>query len=59
VGGGDDPYFIQQIHDWMKSQWNFTYHNYFDNNGNFKAKLSNNQYPSAGAMFRKLFLPEQ
>jgi hypothetical protein len=59
IGGGDDPYFIQQMHDWMKSQWNFSYHNYFDVNGSYKGKISTDQYPNAGALFRTLFLPEQ
>jgi hypothetical protein len=57
VGGGDDPYFIQQMSDWMKAH-NVGYNNYFDVQGTFKSQLSNNQYPKAGALFRKLFLPQ-
>jgi hypothetical protein len=57
VGGGDDPYFIQQMYNWMS--WHLVgYHNYFDIDSTFKSRLSNNQYPNSGALFRKLFLKQ-
>jgi hypothetical protein len=56
VGGGDDPYFIQQMYNWMSGH-SVGYHNYFDIQGTFRSALSNNQYPKAGALFRRLFGP--
>ena len=57
VGGGDDPYFVEQMHGWIATH-NVVYHDYWDYNaGDFKAKLSNNQYPKAAAAFRRLFGP--
>jgi hypothetical protein len=55
VGGGDDPYFIQQMYNWMGVH-KVGYNIYFDIQGTFRSQLSNNQYPKAGAMFRALFL---
>jgi hypothetical protein len=56
IGGGDDPYFIQQMYNWM--QWHSVgYHIYWDFQSDFKSQLSNNQYPNAGALFKRLFLP--
>jgi hypothetical protein len=57
VGGGDDPYFIQKMHDWMAAH-NVAYSNYWDYNApDFKAQLSNNQFPKAAAKFKALFGP--
>ncbi|MFO1060103.1 MAG: glycosyl hydrolase [Dongiaceae bacterium] len=57
VGGGDDPYFIQKMHDWIAAH-NVAYHNYWDYNApDFKAQLSNNQFPKAAAKYKALFGP--
>jgi hypothetical protein len=57
VGGGDDPYFIEQMHNWIQSH-NVAYHDYWDYQaGDYRTQLSNNQYPNAGAAFRRLFGP--
>jgi len=54
TGGGDDPYFIEQMAAWMAAS-NVAYHNYWDHTGGVNAKLSDNHQPKAGAAFRKAF----
>jgi hypothetical protein len=57
-GGGDDPYFIQQMASWIASA-NVLYHDYWDYPASdYNAKLSDNHQPNAGAMFRQLFGPQ-
>jgi hypothetical protein len=55
-GGGDDPYFIEQMAAWMKAN-NVGYQIYFDYNerqaGQYK--LSDGQYPKSAAAYRKAF----
>ena len=53
-GGGDDPYFIEQMAAWIDAS-NVAYHNYWDHTGGVNAKLSDNHQPQAGAAFIKAF----
>jgi hypothetical protein len=54
-GGGDDPYFIQQMRRWISAN-NVLYHNYWDYAApDYNSKLSGGRLPKAGAMFRQLF----
>ncbi|MFO1062183.1 MAG: glycosyl hydrolase [Dongiaceae bacterium] len=56
-GGGDDPYFIQQMYSWIVGA-NVLYHNYWDYPASdYNGQLSNNSKPNAGAMFQQLFGP--
>jgi hypothetical protein len=50
----DNPYFIEQMYDWIKSH-NFAYASYWNSNSAFKGQLSNNQFPQASAEYKKLF----
>jgi hypothetical protein len=51
-GGGDDPYYIQQVHDWLNTH-QVAYESYFNKDAaNGKHKLDNGQYPLAAARYR-------
>jgi hypothetical protein len=53
---GDNPFFIQQMHDWfVKNQANIAYAAYFDVNGLWPTQIDNNQFPQSERLFRKLF----
>jgi hypothetical protein len=57
-GGGDDPYFIQKMHDWLDRN-NVAFAMYFDHEGGDGAHiLENNQFPKAAAKFKELFGPD-
>ncbi len=51
---GDDPTFVQGMHDWVTSH-NVVYQTYWDSNSDYQGKLSEGQYPNAGAKYRELF----
>ena len=53
-GAGDNPYFIEQFHQWIQSN-NVVYHLYWNSNSSYAGKLSANKYPQAGAKFKELF----
>lgn len=61
IGGGDNPYYIQKMYDWMNSlpgsgPGSLAYHSYFEydaNDGNHRLMLG--QFPDSAAMFKKLF----
>jgi hypothetical protein len=53
-GGGDDPYFIEQMAAWIAAN-NVAYHNYWDHSGGVNARLSDGHQPLAGAAFLKAF----
>jgi hypothetical protein len=54
-GGGDDPYFIEQMADWIGGS-NLAYHSYWDYPApDYNARLSNGRLPAAGAAFLKRF----
>ena len=53
---GDNPFFIQQMHDWfVKNQGNIAYAAYFDVDGLWPTQIDNNQFPRSRELFRKLF----
>ncbi len=54
-GGGDDPYFIQQMAAWIKKN-NVVYHDYWDYvASDYNAKLSNGAQPHAAAAYLAAF----
>lgn len=56
-GGGDDPYFIQKMHDWIAAN-DVVYAIYFEHEGGDGAHiLENGQFPKAAAKFLELFGP--
>ncbi|MDE5458151.1 hypothetical protein GWE18_36155 [Bradyrhizobium sp. CSA112] len=53
---GDDPFFIQQMHDWfMKNEDRISYAACFDVNGAWPTQIDNGQFPNSQRLFRKLF----
>ena len=50
--------FVKLAAAWFR-QHGIVYQNYWNSNSNFRGKLSNNQYPTAGAQFREQFRPVQ
>jgi hypothetical protein len=53
-GGGDDPYFIEQMARWIADN-NVAYHNYWDQRTGVNARLSDNHQPLAGAAYKRVF----
>ena len=54
-GGGDAPYFIEQMHKWI-SQNNVAYHLYFEYDApDGKHRLMTGQFPLSAAKFKELF----
>jgi hypothetical protein len=51
---GDDPYFIEHMHQWFLDN-HVIYATYWDSNSAYQGKLSDNQYPLAGAKYKELF----
>jgi hypothetical protein len=57
-GGGDDPYFIQKMHDWIMTN-DVAYAIYFEHEGGDGLHLlENNQFPKSAAKFIDLFGPD-
>ncbi|HZF15735.1 MAG TPA: glycosyl hydrolase [Steroidobacteraceae bacterium] len=55
LGGGDDPYFIEHMADWMHDN-PVLYHNYWDYaHAYFNGKLSDGHQPKSGAAFIESF----
>jgi hypothetical protein len=53
---GDNPYFIQQMHDWfVQNRQNIAYAAYFDVDGLWPTQIDNNKFPKSQKLFRKLF----
>ena len=53
---GDNPFFIQQMHDWfVKNENNIAYAAYFDVDGLWPTQIDNNQFPKSQLLFRRLF----
>jgi beta-mannanase len=50
----DDPNFIEHMHDWI-TQHDYAYAAYWDSNSAFAGMLSRDQYPNAGATYKRLF----
>jgi hypothetical protein len=56
-GGGDAPYYIQKMHDWINDN-NVAFAIYFEYDGpDGDHRLSNNQFPKSAAKFVDLFGP--
>jgi glycosyl hydrolase family 26 len=54
-GGGDDPYFIQHMADWIRNN-NVAYASYFEADlGDGRHRMMYGQFPNAGTRFRQLF----
>lgn len=54
-GGGDDPFFVQNMFNWLTTH-NVAFHNYWDYPASdFNGQLSNDQYPNSGTLFKDLF----
>jgi hypothetical protein len=51
---GDDPYFVEQMHQWFVEN-HVIYASYWDSNSVYFGQLSNNQYPLAAAKYKELF----
>jgi hypothetical protein len=53
---GDNPFFIQQMHDWfVKNANNIAYAAYFDVDGQWPTQIDNNRFPRSQRLFRRLF----
>jgi hypothetical protein len=53
---GDNPFFIQQMHDWFrKNQDGIAYAAYFDVDGLWPTQIDNNRFPKSQELFRKFF----
>jgi hypothetical protein len=54
-GGGDNPYFVEQLHAWIKAN-DVAYHNYFEvDMPGAPIRLMTGRFPKAAAAFRRLF----
>ena len=54
-GGGDDPYFIQQMYDWIRTH-DVAHADYFEYDApDGRHSLMNGQFPNAAAKFQALF----
>ncbi|MFQ5426976.1 MAG: Ig-like domain-containing protein [Gaiellales bacterium] len=55
-GGGDDPYFIERMHKWLRENRDaIAYHIYFDPD---PKSLTENYYPNSAVRFRELFVDD-
>lgn len=53
---GDNPFFIQQMHDWLvRNDDQIAYAAYFDVDGAWPTQIDNNQFPESQRLFQKLF----
>jgi glycosyl hydrolase family 26 len=55
-GGGDDPYFVQRMHDWIAAN-DVAYAIYFEVDSGAPIRLMTGHFPRAAACFRRLFGP--
>ena len=57
-GGGDAPYFIERMHEWLASS-NVAYHAYFEYDApDGQHRLTGTEFPNAAERFRALFGPD-
>ena len=54
TGGGDDPYFVEQMSNWIR-QHNVVYQIYWDEKAGYDAIISDGEHPAAGAAYKKEF----
>jgi hypothetical protein len=53
---GDNPFFVQQMHDWLlKNEENIAYAAYFNVDGLWPTQIDNNRFPKSQKLFRRLF----
>jgi hypothetical protein len=53
---GDNPFFIQQMHDWfVNNEENIAYAAYFNVDGLWPTQIDTNRFPNSERLFRKLF----
>ena len=53
---GDNPYFIQQMHNWfVQNQHDIAYAAYFNVDGLWPTQIDNKRFPRSQKLFRKLF----
>lgn len=53
---GDNPYFVQQMHDWLvQNQDRIAYAAYFNVDGLWPTQIDTGKFPKSGRLFRKLF----
>lgn len=53
---GDNPYFVQQMHDWfVQNDASIAYAAYFNVDGDWPTQLDTGNFPNSAALFRKLF----
>jgi hypothetical protein len=53
---GDNPFFIQQMHDWfLQNEANIAYAAYFNSDGLWPTQIDTNRFPQSEKLFRKLF----
>lgn len=53
---GDNPYFVQQMHDWFaKNDANIAYAAYFNVDGDWPTQLDTGNFPNSAALFSSLF----
>lgn len=61
LGGGDNPYYIQKMYDWMNALpssggGSLAYQSYFEDDAvDGQHALMNGQFPNSAAVFKKLF----
>jgi hypothetical protein len=53
---GDNPFFIQQMHDWLvNNAADIAYAAYFNVDGQWPTQIDTNRFPNSEKLFRKLF----
>ena len=53
---GDNPFFVQQMHDWfLENEENIAYAAYFNVDGLWPTQIDTNRFPKSQKLFRKLF----
>lgn len=53
---GDNPFFVQQMHDWfLENEKNIAYAAYFNVDGLWPTQIDTNRFPESQKLFRKLF----
>ncbi|EMA53041.1 hypothetical protein C450_09503 [Halococcus salifodinae DSM 8989] len=53
-GGGDNPYFIEQMHDWIHAN-DVAWHVYFEDLDKHRLDSDDTRFPAAAAKFKQLF----
>jgi hypothetical protein len=56
-GGGDDPYYVRQMHDWIAAN-RVAYHCYFEfDTDQGRHRMTTGRFPAGAAEYRRLFGP--